>query len=134
MEDQEHTWQGAWIGKKVLVVDDSPLMQEQISHLYEKMGLQVVGVCENGVQALESYNQLKPDLISLDIIMPEMHGLECYRELLKINKSLKCLFISCLGANQSFLGNLKQEIPTFLFINKPAQEDALEQGLQKVFT
>lgn len=122
-----------WNGKRVLVVDDSAWMRDEISGIYETMGLHIIGSCQNGVEAIEEYSKLKPDLISLDIIMPEMDGIECYRELVKIDPSIKIIFVSCLSSNAIFINSLKDEIPGYLFLNKPLHAESLAHSLSKIY-
>jgi CheY-like chemotaxis protein len=124
----------SWTTKKVLVVDDCDWIREEIARVYEQQGMIVVGMCENGLEAIKQCAIHKPDLVSLDIIMPEMDGLESYRELAQTNPGLKFIFVSCLGANAKFLESLKEEIPSHLFLPKPLIAADLQQCLTKIFS
>jgi two-component system chemotaxis response regulator CheY len=62
--------------KKILVVDDSSFMRNALKEILEKLGYRVVGMAENGVEALARYRDLKPDVVTLDIVMPQMGGLQ----------------------------------------------------------
>ncbi|MBP6217813.1 MAG: response regulator [Oligoflexales bacterium] len=123
-----------WANCRVLIVDDSKGMQEEVARVFEALGCQVCGTCSNGVEAIELCSKLKPDLVSLDIIMPEMDGIECFRELLKVNQGLKFVFISSLVSNHEFLNSLKDEIPPHLFLPKPPKEQLLQSVLEKIFS
>lgn len=131
MKNKQETEQVAWSGKKVLIVEDSKLMQEQLALIYESVGMQVVGICEDGVQALEKYKETKPDLVSLDIILPDMNGIECFRELKKVNANVQCFFVSVLGSH--IADKFKEDIPPHLFLTKPLMTDPLKDSLRKVF-
>ena len=68
---------------KVLVVEDSPTVRELLVHLLNQdPDIQVVGYAENGIQAVETAAQLKPDLITMDVVMPDMDGLEATRKIM----------------------------------------------------
>ena len=62
----------SWHGKKILVVDDSESIRKDLVALYQSVGLEVVGEASDGVIAIEEYQQKKPDMVSMDIIMPNM--------------------------------------------------------------
>ena len=63
-----------WVGNSVIIVDDSPMVRSDLSRMYESIGMKVKGVAENGVVGLDLVRKHKPDLVSLDLIMPEMDG------------------------------------------------------------
>ncbi|MBI2603540.1 MAG: response regulator [Deltaproteobacteria bacterium] len=132
MKNQSQAETDGWKGKSVLVVEDSKLMQEQIVAIFESIGMKVVGTCEDGVAALAKVKELNPDLVSLDIILPDMNGIECYRELKKTNAKVRCIFASVLGAHIS--ENFREDIPAHLFMNKPFLPDQLRESLKKVFS
>jgi len=73
---------------KVLIVDDAAFIRAQLKQLLIENGFEVVGEAENGKVALEKIKELKPDIVTLDITMPEMNGIECMAEIKKWNISL----------------------------------------------
>ena len=121
-----------WDGLSVLVVDDDKAACEELSLIYKKLGFAICGVANNGLEALRLYDEKTPDLVSLDIVMPVMHGIECYRELKKKNPDLKAIFISCLGGNE-LRESMKDELFEDLILAKPASEGALIVSLKRAF-
>ena len=69
----------AWAGKTVLIVDDSALVREELSMLYREVGMKVLDTAVHGVDALAKLERVCPDLVSVDIVMPEMNGIDLYR-------------------------------------------------------
>lgn len=85
------------MGKKILIVDDAKFIRVMLASILEEAGYEIVGEAENGVQALEKYKQLKPDLMLLDIIMPEMEGNVVLGKLKKDYPDANVLVISAVG-------------------------------------
>ena len=122
-----------WQGKGVVIVDDSPMVREQLRGVFEQIGMKVMGVAENGVVGLELAATHQPDLISLDLIMPEMDGVECFKKLRAWNADQKIVIVSWLGAEPKILDNLKAMIPPHLFQAKPVAAEDLEARVAKVY-
>jgi len=102
---------------RVLIADDSQMIRFEISTLLEELGAEIVGEAENGQQAVELYQQLKPDLVTLDIIMPEKDGITALKEILAINPTAKVIMVSAMGDKKSLLTCLSAG--AFDFIEKP---------------
>jgi two-component system chemotaxis response regulator CheY len=81
----------------VLVCDDAIFMRTMISDILSQAGFEVVGEAESGVQAVEKYRELKPDLVTMDIVMPDMGGIEAVREICKTDPEAKILMCSAMG-------------------------------------
>ena len=75
--------QGAWVGKRVLLVDDSDVVKEFITGLCDQASITVASTASNGLEALEKLKSDNFDIVFLDVIMPEMHGVECFNEIKK---------------------------------------------------
>jgi two-component system chemotaxis response regulator CheY len=73
------------MGKTILVVDDAAFMRMMIKDILTKNGYQVVGEADNGLNAIDKYEELKPDLVTMDITMPEMDGITAVKEIRKKN-------------------------------------------------
>lgn len=79
---------------KILVVDDAMFMRTMIKNLLKSNSeFEVIGEAENGVEAIQKYKELQPDIVTLDITMPEMDGLEALKKLLKLMQVQKLLFV-----------------------------------------
>ena len=119
-----------WSGKRILIVDDSKIVRDQLASFYSGLGLVIAGFAIDGVGALAKAEELAPDIISLDIIMPEMDGIECFRALTKKGMGTRCLFVTSLAAEPRVLLSYTAEIPAELFLGKPVTVDALKRGLE----
>jgi len=123
-----------WSGKTVLVVDDLAPVRDQLCAIYAAIGMKVVGTASNGVEALAFLEKNSVDLVSLDIIMPEMDGVECYRKIRAKNLSCRSVFVSWLAADPRVPEKLKEEIPVELFQGKPVDAVVMSERLKKVFS
>ncbi len=81
----------------VLIVDDALFMRLMIKDILEKNGYAVAGEAENGLTAIEAYKELKPDIVMMDITMPEMNGIEALKEIKKIDPAAKVVMCSAMG-------------------------------------
>lgn len=82
---------------RVLVVDDAIFMRKMISDILEGNDMEVVGEADTGALAVEKYKELKPDLVTMDIIMPEMNGIDAVRQIITNDSHAKIVMCSALG-------------------------------------
>ena len=85
---------------KVLVVDDALFMRRMLSDILKKEGIEICGEAENGKDAIEKYAQLKPDLVTMDIVMPkieEIDGIGAVKEIVKNDANAKIIMVSAMG-------------------------------------
>ena len=83
--------------KRVLITDDAIFMRVALKNMLEKNGFEIVGEAENGAIAVEKYELLKPDIVTLDITMPIMDGLEALKQIKAIDKNAKVMMITAMG-------------------------------------
>jgi len=115
---------------KILIADDSAFMRKILKDILEGMGFSKFVEAENGVQAVEYYNAEKPDLILLDVIMPEQDGIETLK---KISKSGgKFLMISAIGQD-SIISDAKANGANG-YIVKPFDKDKVVEEINKLFS
>lgn len=112
----------------IMVVDDSPFASKQIKDIVEENGYEVIGYAKNGEEGIRMYEELKPDIIILDIIMPGIDGLETAQILLKKNPNAKILMLSSL-CDSGTLEEVKGIGLKFL-IPKPWEDDVLLATLE----
>lgn len=116
--------------KKVLIVDDAAFMRLSLKTLLEKNGFKVIGEAENGLVGVRKFKELKPDIVTMDITMPEMDGVQALKEIISIDPNAKIVMISALGqephVKESVLSGAKG------FIVKPFKEEYLIKALRKV--
>ena len=82
---------------RVLVVDDAIFMRKMISDILEGNDMEVVGEADTGALAVEKYKELKPDLVTMDIIMPEMNGIDAVRQIILHDSQARIVMCSALG-------------------------------------
>ena len=81
----------------VLVCDDAIFMRTMISDILNQAGFEVVGEAESGLQAVQKYRELKPDLVTMDIVMPEMGGIEAVRRIVQADPGARIIMCSAMG-------------------------------------
>ena len=85
------------MGKKILVVDDAAVMRLMLRHLFQNNGYEVVAEASKGTEAVEQYKTFKPDLVTMDITMPDMDGITAVKEILKVDAQAKIIMCSAMG-------------------------------------
>lgn len=85
------------MSKTVLVVDDIAFVRKTLTEILTQAHYKVIAEAEDGAQAVKLYNQFKPDLVTMDIVMPQMSGIEATRKILKFDKEAKVVIISAMG-------------------------------------
>ncbi len=115
---------------KILIVDDAAFMRMMIKNILIKEGYNVVGEAENGAQAVEKYKELNPDLVTMDITMPEMDGISAVKEIMKINKGAKVVMCSAMGQQAMVIDAIQAGAKDFIV--KPFQPDRVIEAISKV--
>ncbi|MBN2443630.1 MAG: response regulator [Spirochaetales bacterium] len=115
---------------KILIVDDSEIIREAIESWLGKYNLLVVGKAGTGVKAIELLKKTNPDIVTLDITMPEMDGLSAMEQMLKIKPDLKIIVISALAAKEVALSAIKRGAASFLV--KPFTQAELQEVFEEV--
>ncbi|MDF2605956.1 MAG: two-component system response regulator [Bacillales bacterium] len=115
----------------VLITDDSLVMRMQLKNMVTKLGHEVVGEAENGLVAIKKYKELKPDLVTMDITMPEMSGIEAVKEIININPNAKIVMCSAMGQQSMILDAIQAGAKDFIV--KPFDPPRVQQSLLKIF-
>jgi two-component system chemotaxis response regulator CheY len=114
---------------RVLVVDDAAFMRKMLGDVLAKAGHEVVGEGANGNEAVEQFQSLKPDIMTLDITMPEKDGLLALREILALDATAKIVMCSALGQETKVLEAIKAGAKDFVV--KPFQPDRVLDAIGK---
>jgi two-component system chemotaxis response regulator CheY len=114
----------------VLVCDDAIFMRTMISDILTQAGYEVVGEAETGAQAVERYKQLKPELVTMDIVMPDMGGIDAVREIMKLDPAAKILMCSAMGQQALVIEAIQAGAKDFVV--KPFQPSRVLEAVQRV--
>ena len=124
-----HIKREAFILKKILVVDDAAFMRLSLKTILEKNGFEVVGEANNGRNAIEMYKMLTPDIVTMDITMPDMDGIEALAEIMKFDPKANVIMLSAMGQEVKIREAIL--IGAKGFVVKPFKEDYLLKALSK---
>lgn len=117
--------------KKIMVVDDSRIVQLQLQKILSGTEYEVIACCQSGEDALEQYGKVNPDLVTMDILMPGMDGLETARMILKEDPKARVLMVSSLAYDDTI--NEAHKIGAKGFVYKPFEREQVLASLQKAF-
>lgn len=112
------------MSKRVLVVDDSVFMRDIIKDIFAAGGFSVVGEAGNGVEAVEKYKELKPDLVTMDLVMPYRNGIDATREILRTDAKALVVMCSALGQETMVMEAIEAGAVDFI-VKPPRAEDVL---------
>jgi two-component system chemotaxis response regulator CheY len=118
------------VGHRILVCDDAIFMRTMISDILTGAGYEVVGEAETGVQAVQRYRELKPDLVTMDIVMPDMGGIDVVREIVKDDPKAKILMCSAMGQQALVVEAIQAGAKDFVV--KPFQPSRVLEAVQRV--
>ena len=118
----------AWMAR-VLVVDDAAFMRKMVTDALTKGGHEVVGEAGNGVEAIDRFQELKPDLTTLDITMPEKDGITALKEIIELDPAARVIMCSALGQESKVLESIKLGAKDFVV--KPFQADRVLDAVGK---
>ena len=116
--------------KKVLIVDDSKFIRLSLRTILEREGFKIVGEAEDGKVAINKYKELKPDIVTMDITMPEMDGIEALQEIINIDPNAKVVMLSAVGQQTKVKASIIAGAITFIV--KPFKEEHLVEVLSKI--
>ncbi|ANQ53862.1 chemotaxis protein CheY [Thermosipho sp. 1063] len=118
------------MGKRILIVDDAAFMRMMLKDIIAKAGHEVVGEAANGKEAVEKYKELKPDIVTMDITMPEMNGIEAIKEIKKIDPNATIIVCSAMGQQAMVIEAIQAGAKDFIV--KPFQAARVIEAIQKV--
>ncbi|SHE94430.1 two-component system, chemotaxis family, response regulator CheY [Caldanaerobius fijiensis DSM 17918] len=116
--------------KKILVVDDAVFMRMMLKDILKKNGYESIVEAENGVVAVEKYKEEKPDLVLMDITMPEMDGIQAVRAIKAIDPNAKIVMCSAMGQQAMVIEAIQAGARDFIV--KPFQHDRVIEAVKKI--
>ncbi len=117
---------------KILIVDDAAFMRMMLKNILGSNGHEVVGEAADGVQSVEKYEQLKPDLVTMDIVMPVMDGIEATREIMQSYPDAKIVMCTAVGQQAKVLEAMKAGAKGYII--KPFQAPKVVEEIGKVLS
>jgi len=122
-----------WVGKTVVIIDDSQQVREDLEVAFKAAGMKVVGLAKNGVEGLALVSEHNPDVASIDIIMPEMDGIECMKIIRTKHPQIQCMFVTWLATEVSIAQSLAAFVPAHAFQAKPFTNFDIENRLKLLY-
>lgn len=117
------------MAKSVLICDDAAFMRVMIKDILTKNGYDVAGEAENGLKAIEKYNETKPDLVMMDITMPEMDGIQALKKIKAIDPNASVVMCSAMGQQAMVIESIQSGARDFIV--KPFQPDRVIEAVKK---
>lgn len=115
---------------RILIVDDAKFMRMTLTNILQKGNHEVVGEGENGKHGVELYQQLKPDLVTMDITMPEMTGLDAVKHIKEFDSNAKIIMCSAMGQQKLVVEAIESGAKDFIV--KPFDESRVLEAINKV--
>lgn len=115
---------------KLMVVDDSNIMRRAIQKYAAPLGMELAATASDGLSALRQFSRVQPDVVTMDITMPELDGLGCLEEMLKINPEARVLIITALADPETGLDAVRRGARGFL--TKPFSEEQLQEEIRHI--
>ena len=118
------------MAKNILICDDAAFMRMMIKDILTKNGYNVAGEAENGMKAVEKYKEVSPDLVLMDITMPEMDGIQALKEIRKTDAGAKVIMCSAMGQQARVIESIQAGAKDFIV--KPFQAERVLEAVKKV--
>lgn len=118
------------MAKRVLITDDALFMRVTLKNILTKGGYEIVGEAANGQESIDLYQQHKPDLVTMDITMPEMDGITAVREIRKLDPNANVIMCTAMGQKSMVMEAVAAGAKDFLV--KPFQPEKVLEAIQKI--
>lgn len=118
------------MSRTVLIVDDAIFMRTMIGDILKAAGFEVAGEASTGAEAVEKYKELEPDLVTMDIVMPDMGGIDAVREIIKFDPDAKILMCSAMGQQGLVVEAIQAGARDFVV--KPFQPSRVLEAVQRL--
>ena len=118
------------MGYRILVVDDSPVLRIMISEMLSELGHEIAGEADSGAAAIKAYREKRPDLVTLDISLPDMNGLDVLKKIRTIDPSARVLVVT--GNDQEALESKAAELKALGVLHKPFDAGELKAAIERL--
>jgi two-component system, chemotaxis family, chemotaxis protein CheY len=113
----------------VMIVDDSSFMRLNLRSVFEEFNIPVIGEATNGLEALEKYKELKPRVVLMDVVMPELDGIGGVKKIIEYDRQARVIMLSSMGSEDKVTQAL--EAGALNFISKPFEDEKLVELIRK---
>ena len=120
------------MGKKVLIVDDAAFMRMMLKDILTKNDFEVVAEAENGMAGVAAFQKYTPDIITMDITMPEMNGIDAVKAIKALDPSVKIVMVSAMGQQPMVIEAIQAGANDFIV--KPFQPERVVEAITKVLS
>jgi len=120
------------MGKRVLIVDDAAFMRLMIKDILVKNGYEIAGEAIDGNSALQKYKELAPDLVTMDITMPEMDGVDSVKAIIDYDPDAKIIMVSAIGQQSIVIDAIQAGAKDFIV--KPFQPERVLEAVSKALS
>jgi two-component system chemotaxis response regulator CheY len=120
------------VSQSVLICDDAIFMRTMLADILQQAGFEIVGEAETGAQAVARYRELRPDLVTMDIVMPDMGGIDAVREITKLDPAARILMCSAMGQQALVIEAIQAGAKDFVV--KPFQPSRVLEAIQRVLS
>ncbi len=120
------------MSKKLLLTDDAPIIRLKLKNIVTEQGYEVVGEANNGEEAVKLYKDLKPDLVTMDIVMPEKTGIEALEEILAFDKAAKIIMVTAIDQRESLMKAIR--LGAVDYVVKPFDDARVLEAISKALT
>jgi two-component system, chemotaxis family, chemotaxis protein CheY len=117
------------MAKSILICDDAAFMRMMIKDILTKNGYNIAGEAENGLKAVDKYQETKPDLVMMDITMPEMDGIQALKKIKAVDPSANVIMCSAMGQQAMVIESIQSGAKDFIV--KPFQADRVLEAVKK---
>lgn len=117
------------MGSKVMIVDDAAFMRMMLKDILTKNGYDVIGEAENGQIAVEKYKDLRPDLVTMDITMPELDGISAVKKIKQLDPNARIVMCSAMGQQAMVIDAIQAGARDFIV--KPFQPERVLEAVRK---
>jgi len=115
---------------KILITDDAAFMRMMLKDILTKAGHEIVGEAVNGLEAVEKYNQFKPDLVTMDITMPQCDGIQALKQIMAGDPAAKIVMCSAMGQQAMVIESIQSGAKDFIV--KPFQPQRVLETVKKL--
>lgn len=116
--------------KKILIVDDAKVIRMIIRQILTRHGFEIAGEAGNGREALEKYKELRPDAVTMDIVMPEVDGIQGLKEIIAFDKQAKVVMISAIDQRDALMDSIRCGAADYVV--KPFEDDRMVASLKHI--